>query len=209
MQKHFPSVGSYFRIGALPPPVAQVFVRSVANKTEVKFPLFCPGLEEFAGDSPPSTLLPDNWVFGGDMARRIFEDVMAPDARDILDSCRDMFNKQENCPVVFQPPDHPGFGELTRVQTIPFHEDPARLWDSSLTVGWVARHGKDMNTVGRQAISLARDLAIRQTSVPVVTAADQVSIVLQSDEGEYQGSSAATHSDRTSHGGRAKFAKKR
>ena len=209
MQQHFPSVGSYFRIGALPPPVAQVFVRSVANKTEVKLPLFCPGLEEFAGDSPPSTLLPDNWVFGGDMARRIFEDVMAPDAKDILDSCRDMFNKQENCPVVFQPPDHPGFGELTRMQTIPFHEDPARLWDSSLTVGWAARHGKDMNTVGRQAISLARDLAIRQTSVPVVTAADQVSIVLQSDEGEQQGSSAATQSDRTSHGGRVKFAKKR
>ena len=41
MQKHFPSVGSYFRIGALPPAVAQVFVRSVANKTEVKLPLFC------------------------------------------------------------------------------------------------------------------------------------------------------------------------
>ena len=209
MQQHFPSVGSYFKIGALPPPVAQVFVRSVANKTEVKFALFCAGLEEFAGESPPSTLLPDNWVFGGDMARRIFEDVMAPDARDILDSCRDMFNKQENCPVVFQPHDHPGFGELTRVQTIPFHEDPARLWDSSLTVGWVARHGKDMNTVGRQAISHARDLAIRQTSVPVVTAADQVSIVLQSDEGEQRGSSAATQSDRASHGGRTKFAKKR
>ena len=209
MQQHFPSLGSYFKIGALPPPVAQVFVRSVANKTEVKFPLFCPGLEEFAGDSPPSTLLPDNWVFGGDMARRIFEDVMAPDARDTLDSCRDMFNKQENCPVVFQPPDHPGFGELIRVQTIPFHEDPARLWDSSLTVGWVARHGKDMTIVGRQAISHARDLAIRQTSVPVVTAADQVSIVLQSDEGEQQGSSAATQSDRASHGGRTKFAKKK
>ena len=116
--------------------MAQVFVRSVANKTEVKLPLFCPGLEEFAGDSPPSTLLPDNWVFGGDMAWRIYEDVMAPDAKDIMDSCRDMFNKQENCPVVFQPPDHSGFGELTRIQNIPFHEDPARhleqLFNSSL-----------------------------------------------------------------------------
>ena len=81
MQQHFPSVGSYFKIGALPPPVAQVFVRSVASKTEVKFPLFCPGLEEFAGDSPPSTFLPDNWVFGGDMARRIFEEVLEHDAR--------------------------------------------------------------------------------------------------------------------------------
>ena len=69
---------------------------------------------------------------------------MAHDARDILNSCRDMFNKQENCPFRFLPPDHPGFSELTRVQTVPFHEDPARLWTSSLTVGWVARQGKDM-----------------------------------------------------------------
>ena len=175
----------------------------------MKLPLFCPGLEEFAGDSPPSTLLPDNWVFGGDMARRIYEDVMAPDATDIMDSCRDMFNKEENCPVVFQNPEHPGFGELTRIQNIPFHEDPARLWDSSLTVGWAARHGKDMTIVGKQDLALARDSAIRHTSVPAVTAADQVSIVLQSDEGEFRGSSAATQSDRTSHGGRAKFAKRR
>ena len=116
---------------------------------------------------------------------------MAPDAKDLMDSCRDMFNKHENCPVVFQPPDHSGFGELTRIQNIPFHEDPVRLWNSSLTVGWAARHGKDMITVEKQDLSLARDSAIRQTSVPAVTAADQVSIVLEPEEGEFQGASAA------------------
>ena len=209
MQQHFPSVGSYFQIGALPPPVAQVFVRSVASKTEVKFPLFSPGLENFAGDSPPSAFLPDNWVFGGDMARRIFEDVMAHDANDILNSCRDMFNKQENCPFRFMSADHPGFSELTRVQTVPFHEDPASLWTGPLTVGWVARQGKDLNLVGRQAISYARDFAFRQTGRPAITAADQVSIVHQSEEGEPPGSATAPHSLRNSHGGRAKFAKKR
>ena len=209
MQKQFPSVGSYFRIGALPPAVAQVFIRSVATKTEVRLPLFCPGLEEFAGDSPPSSLLPDNWVFGGDLAQRIYDEVMAMDAKSLMDSCRDMFNKQENCPVVFQRPDHPGFGELTRIQSSPFHEDPCRLWNSPLTVGWVARHAKDMVAVEKQDLTEARASAIRQTTVPAVTAADQVSIVLEPDEGEYQGSSAATQSDRTSHGGRAKFAKRR
>ena len=126
------------------------------------------------------------------MAPRIYEDVMTPDATDIMDSCREMFNKEENCPVVFQNPEHSGFSELTRIQNIPFHEDPTRLWDSSLTVGWVARHGKDMTIVGKQDLALARDSAIRHTSVPAVTAADQVSIVLQSDEGEFQGLSAAT-----------------
>ena len=209
MQQHFPSVGSYFQIGALPPPVAQVFVRSVASKTEVKFPLFCPGLENFAGDSPPSAFLPDNWVFGGDMARRIFEDVMAHDANDILNSCRDMFSKQENCPFRFMSADHSGFTELTRVQTVPFHEDPAALWAGPLTEGWVARQGKDLNLVGRQAISYARDFAFRQTSRPAITAADQVSIVHQSEEGEPSGSATVPHSLRNSHGVRAKFAKKR
>ena len=181
----------------------------MANKTEFRLPLFCPGLEEFAGDSPPSNLLPDNWVFGGELAQHIHEDVMSMDAKSLMDSCRDMFNKQENCPVVFQPPDHPGFGELTRIQSIPFHEDPVRLWNSSLTVGWAARHGKDMITVKKQDLSLARDSAIRQTSVPAVTAADQVSIVLEPEEGEFQGASAAAQSDSTSHGGRAKFPKRR
>ena len=132
MQKQFPSVGSYFRIGALPPAVAQIFIRSVSTKTEVRLPLYCPGLEEFAGDSPPSSLLPDNWVFGGELAQRIYEDVMSMDARSLMDSCRDMFNKHENCPVLFKQPDHPGFKELIRVQGNSFHEDPCRLWDGSL-----------------------------------------------------------------------------
>ena len=66
-----------------------------------------------------------------------------------------------------------------------------------------------MIAVEKQDLSQTRALAIRQTTVPAVTAADQVSIVLEPDEGEYQGASAATQSDRTSHGGRAKFAKRR
>ena len=69
LQKQFPSVGAYFRIGALPPAVAQIFIRSVSTKTEVRLPLFCPGLEEFAGDSPPSSLMPDNWVSGGELGQ--------------------------------------------------------------------------------------------------------------------------------------------
>ena len=208
MQKQFPSVGSYFRIGALPPAVAQIFIRSVSTKTEVRLPLYCPGLEEFAGDSPPSSLLPDNWVFGGELAQRIYEDVMSMDARSLMDSCRDMFNKHENCPVLFQQPDHPGFRELIRVQGNSFHEDPCRLWDGPLIVGWAVRHAKDMITVEKQDLTQARTSAVRQTTVPAVTAADQVSIVLEPDEGEYQGATAAAQSDRPSHGGRAKFAKR-
>ena len=208
MQNQFPSVGSYFRIGALPPAVAQIFIRSVPTKTEVRLPLYCPGLEEFAGDSPPSNLLPDNWVFGGELAQRIYDDVMSMDARSLIDSCRDMFTKHENCPVVFQRPDHPGFGELIRVQSNYFHEDPCRLWNGPLIVGWAVRHAKDMSPVEKQDLTQARALALRQTTVPAVTAADQVSIVLEPDEGEYQGATAPAHSARPSHGGRAKFAKR-
>ena len=208
MQNQFPSVGSYFRIGALPPAVAQIFIRSVPTKTEVRLPLYCPGLEEFAGDSPPSNLLPDNWVFGGELAQRICDDVMSMDARSLIDSCRDMFTKHENCPVVFQRPDHPGFSELIRVQSNYFHEDPCRLWNGPLIVGWAVRHAKDMSTVEKQDLTQARALALRQTTVPAVTAADQVSIVLEPDEGEYQGATATAQSARPSHGGRAKFAKR-
>ena len=102
MQKQFPSVGSCFRIGALPPAVAQVFIRSVATKTEFRLPYF------------------------------------------------------------------------------------ARGWRSLLVI------------VHRAVCYLT-----------AVTAADQVSIVLEPEEGEYQGASAAAPSDGTSHGGRAKFAKRR
>ena len=65
-----------------------------------------------------------------------------------------------------------------------------------------------MMTVEKQDLTQARASAVRQTTVPAVTAADQVSIVLEPDEGEYQGATAAAHSDRPSHGGRAKFAKR-
>ena len=71
-----------------------------------------------------------------------------------------------------------------------------------------ARHAKDMITVEKQDLTQARTSAVRQTTVPAVTAADQVSIVLEPDEGEYQGATAAAQSDRPSHGGRAKFAER-
>ena len=77
-------------------------------------------------------------------------------------------------------------------------------------MGGSSWEGYDNNiTVEKQDLSLARDSAIRQTSVPAVTAADQVSIVLEPEEGEFQGASAAAQSDSTSHGGRAKFPKRR
>ena len=83
----------YFRIGALPPAVAQIFIRSVSTKTEIRLPLFCPGLEEFGGDSPPSSLLPDKWVFGGKLGKRIYDDVMSMESKSVIDSCRDIFTK--------------------------------------------------------------------------------------------------------------------
>ena len=70
------------------------------------------------------------------------------------------------------------------------------------------RHAKNMVTVEKQALTHARASAVRQTTVPAVTAADQVSVVLEPDEGEYQGASAAAQPDRPSHGGRAKFARR-
>ena len=82
------------RIGALPPAAAQIFTRSVSTKTEVRLPLFSPGLEELADDSLSSSLLPENWVFGGELGQRIYEDVMSMDSRSLTDSCRDMFNKE-------------------------------------------------------------------------------------------------------------------
>ena len=208
LKKQFPSVGAYFRIGALPPAVAQIFIRSVPTKTEVRLPLFCPGLEEFAGDSPPNCLMPDNWVFGGELGQRIYDDVMSMNSRSLMDSCRDMFNKHENCLVLFKEADHTGFRELVRIQGVSFHEDPCRLWNGPLIVGWAVRHAKDMVTVEKQSLTHARASALRQTAVPAVTAADQVSVVLEPDEREYRGASAAAQPDRPSRGGRAKFAKR-
>ena len=66
---------------------------------------------------------------------------------------------------------------------------------------------KDMVTVEKQSLTQARASAVRQTAVPAVTAADQVSVVLEPDE-EYQGASAAAQPDRPGPGGRAKFAKR-
>ena len=118
MQAHFPSIGHYFRAGAVPPAVAQYFIRSVGTKTEIKLPLYSPGLEEFAGDSPPSSLLPDNWVFGVDQGKRIYEEVMAMNRKSLFASCHDMFCKHENCPVLIQDIDHSGFKELVRPQWV-------------------------------------------------------------------------------------------
>ena len=209
MQTQFPSIGCYyFRIGAVPPAVAQIFIRSVSTKTEIRLPLFCPGLEDFAGDSPPSSLLPDNWVFGGELGQRIYDDVMSMDSKSLMDSCRNMFSKHENCPVLFKEADHSVFRELVRTQGIFFHEEPCRLWNGPLIVGWKVRHAREMVTVEKQALTQARASAVRQTSVPAVTAADQVSVVLEPDEGKYQGVAAAAQPDRPGHGGRAKFAKR-
>ena len=36
MQEQFAAIGSYFKIGALPPAVAQIFIRSVPTKTEIR-----------------------------------------------------------------------------------------------------------------------------------------------------------------------------
>ena len=73
---------------------------------------------------------------------------------------------------------------IPRIQGRPFHKDPCRLWDSPLTVGRSARHAKDMIAVEKHDLTQARASAVRQTTVPAVTAADQVSIVLEPDEGE-------------------------
>ena len=89
-----------------------------------------------------------------------------------------------------------------------FHEDPGRLWNGPLIVGWKVRLAKEMVAVDKEALTQARALAVRQTTIPTVTAADQVSVVLEPDEGEYQGVAAAAPTDRPGHGGRANFAKR-
>ena len=101
-----------------------------------------------------------------------------------------------------------GFSELIRVQGMSFHEDPGRLWNGPLIVGWKVRLAKEMVAVEKEALTQARALAVRQTTVLTVTAADQVSVVLEPDEGEYQGVAAAAPTDRPGHGGRANFAKR-
>ena len=103
MQDHFPSIGHFFRGGALPPMVAQYFVRSVMVKTEVKLRLYSPGLEDYGGDSPPCCLLPDNWVFGGTQGKRIYEEVMAINTSQFFDTSYEHFCKHENCPVSSYP----------------------------------------------------------------------------------------------------------
>ena len=87
-------------------------------------------------------------------------------------------------------------------------KDPCRLWTGPMIVGWAMRHAKDMVTVEKQSLTQARASAVGQTTVPAATAADQVSVVLEPDEAEYQGPSAAAQPDRPSHGGRAKFARR-
>ena len=77
-----------------------------------------------------------------------------------------------------------------------------------LIVGWKVRLAKDMVAVDKQALTQARAFAVRQTTIPTVTAVDQVSVVLELDEGEYQGVTAAAQTDSPGHGKRAKFAKR-
>ena len=121
MQAHFPSIGCYFRVGAVPPAVAQIFIRSVPTKTEIKLPLICPGLEELEGTVPPSSLLLDNWVFGSDLGKRIYDDVMAMDSKSLFASCHDMFYKHENCPVLIKDADHrlQGIGHIFSRRSLP------------------------------------------------------------------------------------------
>ena len=128
-----------------------------------------------------------------------------------------MFRKHENCHILFKEADQTGFKELVRRQVsrnwsghkpISFHEDPGRLWNDPLIVGWKVRHGREMVTVEKQALTQARTSGVRQTAVPAVTASDQVSVVLEPDEGKYQGVAAAAQPDGPGHGGRAKFAKR-
>ena len=200
--KHtFLLLGTISELGPTPA-VAQYFIRSVGTKTEIKLPLYSPGLEEFSGDSPPSSLLPDNFVFGGDLGKRIYEKVMAFDPKSFFASCHDTFCKHENCPVLIQDVDYQGFKELVRPQWVCFHEDPCRLWNGPLLVGWKVRHAKDMVSVDTQALAQARATAVMQTVVPAITASDQVSVVLEPDKGEYLGVAAAAHPDRPGHGGR-------
>ena len=78
----------------------------------------------------------------------------------------------------------------------------------SLLVGWKVRHARDMVNVDTQVLAQARTAAVRQTVVPAITVSDQVSVVLEPDEEEYQGVAAAAQPGPSGHGGRAKIAKK-
>ena len=64
-----------------------------------------------------------------------------------------------------------------------------------------------MASVDTQVLAQAR-AAVTQTVVPAITASDQVSVVVESDEEGDQGVAAAAQPDRPGHGGRAKIAKK-
>ena len=55
----------------------------------------------------------------------------------------------------------------------------AGLWNVPLIVGWAVRHARDMVTVEKQPLTQARAFAVRQKAVKLV--------VLEPDEGEYQG----------------------
>ena len=48
-----------------------------------------------------------------------------------------MFCKHENCPFLIKDPDHSGFKELVRAEGTSFHENPCRLWNGTLIVGWL------------------------------------------------------------------------
>ena len=162
MQEHFPSTGHSFRAGAVPPAVAQYFVRTVGVKTEVKLPLYSPGLEEFGGDSPPCSLLPDNWVVAGAQGKRIYEEVMAMDYSQFMDSSQETFGKHENCPVLIQEVSHHGFKELIRPLLVCFHEDPCSLWNGPLLSGWKVCHAKQISAVDTFLLKLVRRLSRRQ-----------------------------------------------
>ena len=79
LQRSCPSISHVFQTRAVPQILAQCFVRTVYVKTEVKLPIYCPGLDQYKCDSPPRRLLLENWVFDGVQAKRIYKEVRTID----------------------------------------------------------------------------------------------------------------------------------
>ena len=107
--------------------MAKSFVRTAAVKVEVRLPIFCPGLDRYKGDTPPSSMLPDNWVHDGTQGRHIFDELLAMDEEQFVNNCRTAFNKRKHGPIKYDL-EHKGFADMTRVSINSFHEDAAGLW---------------------------------------------------------------------------------
>ena len=106
-------------------------------------------------------------IGGGDLGKRIYDDVMAMDSQSLFASCHDIFCKHENCPVLMKDADHSGFKELVRAQET--LDDSFRLWHGPFIVGSKVRYARDMVNVEKHAFAQARASAVGQTLVPAVT----------------------------------------